>query len=416
MRGWRSVLCAIALLLLARAAPAQPTAPTPPRAAGSEVLAFAERAPHTVVGRVSALRKLDAQGWSAALRVERTLAGSAQPGARLRIAWEELAASRAVRFAEGDRVLAVLEPLPNGSLWTTRFPTRDALAIAARGDAFSRDLAEPSLAGLARYLALPAPQRREAVGVEALCALARGAGVRLAFEALQRLGAQPSLAAKLSAPAQESLVALLADAARGDALRAATLGLAGRRKLSALAPAARKLADAGGALAPAAIEALGALGALSREEAARLATGRDPALRAAALRGSPNALAPGQLAALVRSDPSPRVRAAALEALVRREGAGATGTAVEALFDADDGVKAAALRVLPAFAPEAARLLRSRIFSQRVGDPAAQRAALAGLAVTGAEGRAVLLEIESSHPDESLRELTRFLLGHQPAH
>ena len=59
-------------------------------------------------------------------------------------------------------MLLALEKLPNGSLWTTRFPRRDALHVAARGAAFVRDPDAASLAALAqglwpRFPGLPGP-------------------------------------------------------------------------------------------------------------------------------------------------------------------------------------------------------------------------------------------------------------------
>lgn len=380
------------------------------------MLAPAEAAAYVVVGTITALRQLDAQGWAASIAVERALVGGVKPPLHLRIAWEELAPSRAVRFANGARVLLALEALPNGSLWTQRFPKRDALVVANRGEAFSRETGDASISALASYLALPQTERVDAGGAAALAELARRADSQLALEALARLGALPALATKLGEPGRAALAALLADATRGDELRAAALGVAGRRKLLALAPEARKLAAAGSALAPFAIEALGAMGALSREDVQHLAASRDSATRAAVLRGAPGALEAGRLAALAKTDAAGAVRAAALEALVAREGARAADAAVEALFDADADVQAAALRALPAFPAAAAPLLRARVFGARANDTAAIKPALAGLSQLGRPGHAVLSEIEQSHPNEELQRLARFLLGRDPAH
>ncbi|HEY8122540.1 MAG TPA: hypothetical protein VII78_14550 [Myxococcota bacterium] len=403
---------AVAAVLLASSASAE----AKPRAAAGELLAPAENAMRVVVGTLGTPRPLDAQGWSAELAVERTLAGSAATGAALRVAWEELAPSRAVRFAPGERVLVALDPLPDGSLWSARFPRRDALAVAGRGEAFARAPDAASADALQRYLALPRPQRGAQAGVDALANLARRASESLALEALARLGTLPALAQNLSADARGSLAALIADPRRPGALRAAALTLAGRRKLSALAPEARALASVGGALAPAAVEALGAMSALSPAEAQRYAASRDPALRAAALRGAPGALDATRLEALARSDAAGEVRAAALAALARREGAGAANAAVDALFDADAEVQSAALRALPAFPSESAQLLRARAFGPRANDTEALKPALAGLSVLGRDGAAVLNEIERDHPNAEIRRLAQFLLGRTPAH
>ena len=415
------IVCGV--LLFAHVAVAQPAArATPaaatekPRAAGGELLAPAEDAAHVVVGTIVARRQLDLQGWSAELAIERVLLGAAQPAVKLRIAWEELAPSRAVRFASGERALVVLEPLPNGSLWMTRFPKRDAWAVAGRGEAFARMPEASSLDALQRYLALKRPQRGAPAGIAALANLARRGSEPLAQEALTRLGAVSALAQKLGADARASLSALLADPQRSDALRASALALAGRRKLSALTPDARLLASAGGRLAPAAVEALGAMGALTPTEAQRYASSRDPALRAAALRGAPSAYDASRLTTLAKRDAAGEVRAAALGALVRREGARAASTAVDALFDADADVQAEALRVLPAFPKESAQLLRARAFGPRANDAEATKPALAGLSLLGRDGVAVLNEIERDHPNEEIRRLAQFLLGRTPEH
>jgi hypothetical protein len=421
----RALAAACAALLAGASALAQPAAgdasakPTKPRAAGGELLAPAERAVHVVVGRVGAPRQLDPQGYSALLAVEEVLRGNARPGMRLRIAWEELAPSRAVRFADGERVLVALDSLPNGSLWTARFPKRNAVAVAGRGEAFAREIAPESLPPLRAFLALPPGARDGAAGAAALVRLVAAARTRelpLAQEAVARLGGIPALAAKLSADDAASLAALIADSASHPSARAAVVALAGRRKLVALAPAIRDAAAAGGTLAPAAVEALGAMGALSPEEVRRYAASRDSAVRTAVLRGAPSAHDPVRLAAIARGDDAGSVRAAALEALARREGVGAAEAAADALFDADADVQAAALRILPAFPRESAQLLRTRAFGPRANDAEATKPALAGLSLLGSDGAAVLREIEQEHPNEQIRRLAQFLLGRTPEH
>ncbi|HEU4431122.1 MAG TPA: hypothetical protein VFT98_20360 [Myxococcota bacterium] len=404
-------------MLLAGAAAATPGPPAEkPRAAPGALLAPAETAAHVVAGTIGALRQLDAQGFSAELEVERALAGGSSPGAKLRIAWEELAASRALRFAQGERVLLALEPLPSGSLWMKRFPQRDAWAVAGRGEAFARDPAPATLDAIGPYLRLPRMARAGSPGVTALAQIARLAEQRQALEAIEQLALRPALAPQLVAAARDALGALLLDATRPDEVRAGALTLAARRRLTALEPEARKLSAAGGALAPLAVEALGAMGALSPEEARRHRASSDPRMRAAIVRGAPASVDAAKLEALARRDTAGEVRAAALEALARREGARAAGAAIDALFDADANVQAAALRVLPAFPAESAPVLRARVFGARAHDTEAMRPALAGLSLLGPDGAAVLREIERDHPNEDLRRLAQFLLGRTPEH
>jgi hypothetical protein len=406
------------VLLAASAAAATPTPPVDkPRAAPGALLAPAETASHVVLGTVGALRALDAQGWSAELAVERALAGGSAPGAKLRIAWEELAPSRAVRFAQGERVLLALEPLPNGSLWMKRFPRRDAWAVAGRGEAFAREPAPATLDAIAGYLRLPRTARAGSPGVTALAQVARAAELRAALEALDLLAARPALGPQLVPAGRDALAALLLDPARSDEVRASALALTARRRLRALEPELRKLSAEGGrALAPLAVEALAAIGALSPEEARRYGASNDPRMRAAILRGAPASFDAAKLETLARRDADAGVRGAALEALARREGARAAGAAVDALFDADADVQAAALRVLPAFPAESAALLRARAFGPRAGDAGAARPALAGLSLLGRDGAAVLREIERDHPNEEVRRLAQFLLGRTPEH
>jgi hypothetical protein len=405
---------ALGLALLAASAALANTAK--PRAAPGALLVPAERALHVVVGELAAPRALDGEGWSADLVIERALVGGAQRGAKLRVAWEELAPSRSVRFAAGERVLLALETLPNGSLWMARFPKRDALAISGRGDAFARAPSAATVAALARFLALTRAQREHGAGVEALVEIALRAEFALARQALVRLAGIAGLAAKLGEPGRASLAALLASSERGVPLRAGALALIAQRKLVALSPEVRALVASGGALAAPAVEALGALGALSAEDARAHAASPDAKLRAAALRGASSALDASRLAALARGDRDANVRAAALAALVRREGPRAADAAVEALFDSDDVVQAAALRALPAFPAEASRLLRARAFGSRADDADAHKLALAGLAQLGREGAAVLEEIARDHPREETRELATFLLGRTQPH
>ncbi len=406
-------------MLAASAVVAQPApAAEKPRAAAGSLLGPSESAAHVVVGTVGAVRRLDAQGFSAEFAVVRAIFGNARPGSKLRIAWEELSPSRAVRFANGERVLVALERLPNGSLWSTRFPKRNAVAVAGRGEAFAREFTAEGLESLGRYLALSRDQRESAAGVTALVAIVSSAtqGDPLAEEAIVRLGMVAELGAKLDADAVSALRVVITDPGRHAALRAATVELAQERKLATLAPALREVAGAGGPLAPRAVEALGALGSLAPAEARAYALASDPALRAAALRGAPHAHGVGRLAEIVRSDGPGIVRAAALEALVAREGVRAVGDAADALFDADTEVQAAALRMLPAYPRESAQLLRARSFGPRASDFAATKPVLAGLSLLGADGVAVLREIERDHPNEEIRRLAQFLLGRTPEH
>ena len=118
----RTRVAALALGLATLAAAAFAVLERPRAAGGVRLLEAAETAPVTVVGHVLEPRRIDQHGHTALLRVEMSLRGPLEPGAELRIAWEERAASRAPRFEEGDRILVSLERLAGASIWHARFP------------------------------------------------------------------------------------------------------------------------------------------------------------------------------------------------------------------------------------------------------------------------------------------------------
>ena len=133
-----------------------------PAAPGRGLLAAAEAAPSTLVGRVDGVTRIDRSAHAATLTVERTLAGP-PVAPTIKVAWEELG-SRPPRLRDGQHVLLVLEALPGGSLWRQRFPDPTGVrAIAAGGNGL---IVQP-LAGdvdlLAAYLARPAAARAAAL-------------------------------------------------------------------------------------------------------------------------------------------------------------------------------------------------------------------------------------------------------------
>ena len=288
-----------------------------PAAGATGFLAAAEGAPEVVVGRVSGVGQLDLHGWRATLAVERALVGGRAAGGELAIAWEELGTKRPARFAEGGRVAIALGPLPAGSLWSARFPKRDALAVAARGEGFVREPDAATLEPLAAWLALPSGEREGAAGVAALASLAAHGEAAVAGSALARLDRVPALAERSVGAAAESLAALLADAERPLDVRRAALELVAQRELRALEPAVEALAAAPSELQGPAVDALARLrGGLAPERTAELLADPDPAVRAAAVRRG--GLDTAALRSLVTRDPADDVRAAAAEALAAR--------------------------------------------------------------------------------------------------
>jgi hypothetical protein len=414
------MLCVAVLLAgsAGAAAPGDPAAapPSARRASGGRALvAAAEGAQSTLLGRVGEVRRLDAHGFAAPLAVERVLAGALAPGAATTVAWEELAPSRPVRFAAGDRVVVALGPLPTGSLWTGRFPRRDALAVAARGDGFLVDPDPVTLDRLAAWLAVPAGERNAGPGVTALAGLVAEADPRVAASALARLGEVPGLGDAIG-PGAAALLSGVVSGAKGRPveLRRALLGLVAARRIHALRAAAEKAAAGPGPLEAAALEALAALdGGLPAERVAACLARPEGELRAVAVRHGGAAVDRERLAELARSDPAPIVRVAAVELLVSRHGATVLDLAAPVLVDADPAVRAAAARSIGALGTPAVPGLRGLAERSRGGDAAGP---IAALWEAGPEGQAVVRMLAESHPDEQVRRLCRLLVGGGETH
>lgn len=397
-------------LLLAGAAAAEPPA-APPAAESSALIEALESARLAIAGTIEHRTALDARSWRAALRVESVLAGE-PPEGPLTIAWEELASARPPRFANGDRVLLALEPLPAGSLWRERFGDPLALlaahGVAQRGTAFLRDPSLGSLSLLQHYLALPAGLRDGPAGQRHLIALAAGGERALAVSAAHRL-ARPAGGIGLDGEEVQAALRALARADAEPALAAPLLSWVERRQPTGLAPALdAALADAH--RAPASfVLARGLLGdGLPAERAARLLASPSAAQRAAAARVAGPAQA-GRLADLLRSDPAPEVRVAALQRLGRLAGASSLDALLDAFDDADAAVRRAAGDQAAAFGPEAVARLAE--VAERWPWPAPQTAVQALRAANVPEAREVLVRLADEHPDRRVRTLAALALG-----
>ena len=318
-----------------------------------------------MLGRLSAPTQIDQHGWRATLLVERTLHGDHAAGQTLVIAWEELGTKRPVRFTDGVRVVLALEPLPSGSLWSHRFPKRDALAVAARGEAFLREPDAETLEPLSTWLGAGPEAREDARGVAALVSLAARGEPRVGAAALRRLDAVTDLADRVppSDTSAKDLAELFADDSRPLDLRRAAFDLAGRRKLAALQPAIEALASKPSEVQSAAVDALGQLrGGFPAERAQELLRSADPAVRAAAARRAGEGIPNAMLRALFAGDPDPAVRAAAAMTLAAREGPAANDVLIVALRETDSQVRSAAMRGLAAQGAAAVPALRDEIW------------------------------------------------------
>lgn len=414
--GVVAVLCLAALLAGSARAAAPAAALSPRRASGGRALVAAvEGAQATLLGRVGEVRRLDVHGFAAPLAVERVLAGALAPDAVVTLAWEELAPSRPVRFAAGDRVVVALVPLPTGSLWTGRFPRRDALAVAARGEGFLVDPDPVTLDRLAAWLALPAGERNAGPGVVALAGLVAEAEPRVAASALARLGEVDGLEPEIAADATTLLSGVVSGAKpRPVELRRALLGLVAVRRIDALRAPAAAVAGSPGPLEAAALEAVAAIdGGLPAERVAACLARPEGEMRAVAVRHGGAALDRERLAGLARSDPAPIVRAAAVEALVARHGVTVLDLAAPVLVDPDPAVRAAAARSLGSLGAPAVPRLRSLAERSRGSDAAGP---IAALWEAGPEGQAVVRILAESHPDEQARRLCQLLTGGSDTH
>jgi hypothetical protein len=389
---------ALSLLLVPLTAVAQPSAP------GRALLAAAETAQLVVVGRITAPNPVDRTAYAANLTVERTVAGA--PARAPRMTWEELGSGRA-RFADGQRVLVALEPIPSGSLWQQRFPSRDVLAVAARGDAFLADPSDRDVDALAAFLQLGAggaPPVRAA----ALVRLAGADSSPLAAAAVERLGARGTT---LDRESGEKLLAIAADSRRPRPLRSAILARLGASALPALAIDLEQLARPGSLVEAEALEAIGTLmGGLSADRVEALLDRDEPAVRAVGARFATGALAERRLPSMARTDSAPTARAAAARALAATRTVWGIDGAVPALADPDRQVRAAAAQALAALGSLGVPTLEAVAASNR---PEA-RGAITALALAGPDGQASVRRLAAQHRDERLRDYARLALGQGP--
>jgi hypothetical protein len=379
-----------------------------------ELLAAAESAQATAVGTVAGPTRLDHSGFRATLRVERILAGDLGGAESVSLGWEEKSVEPRSRFREGERILVALERVPGNTLWLQRFPGRRGFAIAARFGAFLRSPDPLSLDLLERYLALDPASRGREPGGTALCRLVAAGHPVLAEAAVKRLDGIPGLAGRLAPAAVEDLRRALADTTRPLELREDVLELAASRKLQALRAAVATLAEPG---TPLEAPALAALARIDGEipaprVAVLLARAEDPVRLVAVVYGS-DAISDAQLAALIRRDRAPDVRAASVAALLRRRGLDGLDAASPALFDPEGRVRGEAALQVATLGAEAVPALRSMIGDRPAEDLTGVFTALRWI---GGEGVIILEELATSHPDQKVRGLAILSLGRVPQH
>jgi len=416
-------IAALVLGLVTLAAAAGAVLERPRAAGGVRLVEAAETAPVTVVGHVLEPRRLDQHGYTAVLQVETSVRGPLEPGAEVRIAWEELAASRAPRFRQGDRILVSLERLAGASIWHSRFPEPTervkVLGVAMRGDAFLQRPSLGSASVLQHYLALTAEDRDGAAGAGYLVDLALGAELPLAGDALRRLARHAQLDAGLDADLGEGgggrLVRAMLRPDASDEFQDGIVELIGSRQLESTRPALEALVGAEATPPAIVFAALARLdGGLSPERTAALLERSPARYREVAARFASGPQADATLARLAGSDPAPEVRARAIERLVERRGEEAIDSVVPGLWDPEPAVRGAAVRGLGSLGAPAVPALKRVIEDD---DPEAARSALAALAINGSpDASAALHEVAETHPDETLRTLAEIALGRPVGH
>jgi hypothetical protein len=401
-------LCAWAALVPASAALAD---------GGAELIAAAETASCTVVGRIEDRAQLDQHGFAAWLVVERVLAGDCGGAPRLRLGWEELARARPPRFDEGDRIAGALEPIPGHSLWRTRFADDlqrgPVFAPAAEGKAWVKNPNQETADQLRAWLVSTGAGDEDARRI-ALAQLVKVAPDALGAGAVERLAQLAGERDTLPADAANTLAAIVADEARPRGLRLQVVAAAGRGKWSGLRPAVAAATEPGSDIIAAALAALAGMdGGLPQDRVARLVQDSDPAVRAV---GVTNAIAPeilDTLPALVSSDPAAPVRAAAAATLVRRRGLAAFDAVRPAFADPAPEVPVALAEAFAEVGETAVAPLENLFLNGSFAEARGAALALHGL---GTPGRDCLARLAREASDERRRHLAEIAVGKLETH
>ena len=373
-------------------------------------------------GVVSDVRKVDVHGYAAIFKVTQALTGSAKLGETVPIAWEELSSKRAVRFEDGDQILACFTELPSYTIWQRRFPDRElrnrTVLVGARGEAFLRSPTPAVLHGLEHYLAVDRRLRRRGEASTYLVTVAVDPGAQgLGAEARKMLAKTEELAQKLP----ESAVLTLARAASDEAvpveIRRAAIDLITNNRLMAARKAIEELAGTPGDVRRSALLASASLaGGFSESKISELLESSDPAARQAALdivaedRDTATALGREALTSFVQ-DESPAVRKSAGGLLVNIFPDDALNDLTKLFGDADKQVRVVAAEQAATLGDKAIEPL-FEFASQSDGDAALT--AVAALSLIGESAGQKLQELHHEHEEESVRALAGLALGKGP--
>ena len=385
-----------------------------------------ETAPGLLVGTVSKVESVLYGGWIATIDVERVLRG--EKVEQVEVAWEEPVPALPSRIESGRRILVATEPMSTASIWKKRVPdpARRArlLSIASKATAFVERPKASELSDLEHYLALDRDARRGDAGIVYLAALSAGAEPKLAIAALATLDAVPNLSVRLSDVSAVHLCnailrqGRMPEATPGTAesdVSDAALALVERRRPRALRPVVESRIAQRQPNVPAVLyAALGAIdGRIPDDIALALLASASIEHRIAAARWASGEKGRQRIRYLLRGDPEPAVRAAAVQRLLQLEAERGLDDAVRTLDDPSPEVRLAAMRSIAKIDPEAISELEYIVES---GTEEGQRSAIVTLSMMGKEAHQLLLQISEQHPDESLRTLAGIAVGKPLGH
>jgi hypothetical protein len=323
------------------------------------------------------------------------------------VVWEELATEQAPRWEVGTWVVVALVEAPPGSPWAKRFAAPGPRwTIGAGGDAYlpNPDLRSVNLLG--EFLALAKEQRNARPGIMVLAKMVEKATPQLGASALARLQEIRRLPADGEATGMLMRGAL--DYRRPVEMRRAILKMAAQGRLPVAGPWLNAFIARRGELEAEAYAAKAQLeGNLSEDDVAMLLD-RDAAdLRAVGARYARGDLAARRLPELVRSDPAPAVRSAAVLAAVLSRTDWGLAAALPGLADGDAAVRSMATHAIAALGTPAITPLVAEV----TGNTPAAVGAITTLSLMGDPGRAALRDIAQNNREERLRQLALSALG-----
>lgn len=405
-----------------------PIAIASPARDASRLIRSFESAPRLLIGTVSDLESVLHGGWVATVDVERVLRGEQPKARQVEFAWEEPVPGLPSRIEEGCRILFAIDTMSTASIWKQRVPDsthRKRLhSLADEANAFVERPSGSELADLEHYLALSGDARRGDAGVVYLAALAARAQPRLALSALATLDSFSKLSTRLNPISKNHVCDAImrsgsapAEARSGTEsdVGAAALALVERRRLESLRPVLETRIAQLEPSAPAVLyAALGAIdGQIPDDIALELLASASVEHRLAAARWASGEKGIQQIRHLLRWDPDPGVRAAAVQRLLQLESSRGLDDAIRSLEDPASEVRLTAIRAISALDPEAVGELE---YVVKTGSTEGARSAIVTLSMMGVEAHELLLEISEQHPDKSVRALAGIAVGKPLGH